>query len=226
MTRLLRALLVVILGWIGFSSTAEAAIAEPVPSIVHAYDYDGMTLPSPEPNLSLSERGPPSRASGHTTHDAVDSWSHDASPRSGRDATLTVYHDNDLAEAVQTAKTRVTFLEVTPGFQRTATRAMRWHVAANTAEKVAVNGETTATKLGRDMHASWDYGPGYTKEFPLRAGGRVDGLNMEARNIFELKPNNPRAIRLGERQIEGYLAKLNEQFPGTPWTGSVVTYGP
>ena len=64
MTRLLRALLVVILGWIGFSSTAEAEIAEPVPSIVHAYDYDGMTLPSPEPNLSLSERGPPSRGSG------------------------------------------------------------------------------------------------------------------------------------------------------------------
>jgi hypothetical protein len=62
-------------------------------------------------------------------------------------------------------------------------------------------------------------------EFTLRAGGRVDAINFEALNILELKPNNPRAIRLGERQVEGYLAKLNEQFPGKPWTGSVVTYG-
>lgn len=44
------------------------------------------------------------------------------------------------------------------------------------------------------------------------------------RQVVELKPNNARAIRLGEKQLEGYLEKLNEQFPGTPWTGSVVTY--
>ena len=98
--------------------------------------------------------------------------------------------------------------------------------AAKTAEKVAVNGETTATRLGREMHASWDYGPGFTKEFTLRGGGRVDAINFETRQVIELKPNNPRAIRLGGRQIEGYLSKLNEQFPGEPWTGSVVTYGP
>ncbi len=99
-------------------------------------------------------------------------------------------------------------------------------LAANTAEKVAINGETTATRLGREMHASWDYGPGFTKEFTLRGGGRVDAINFETRQVIELKPNNPRAIRLGNRQIEDYLAKLNEQFPGEPWTGSVVTYGP
>ncbi|MFE4542361.1 RHS repeat-associated core domain-containing protein [Arthrobacter sp. NPDC056727] len=99
-------------------------------------------------------------------------------------------------------------------------------VAAAKSERVAINGETAATKLGRDMHKAWNYGPGYEKEFTLRAGGRVDAINFETRHIFELKPNNPRAIRLGERQIEGYVAKLNEQFPGKPWTGSVVTYGP
>ncbi|GAB3264633.1 DNRLRE domain-containing protein [Nocardioides dilutus] len=96
--------------------------------------------------------------------------------------------------------------------------------AANTAEKVAINGETTATAYGRLMHQTFDYGPGFSREFTLRAGGRVDAINFETREVLELKPNNARAIRLGERQLEGYIAKLNEQFPGDPWIGRVVTY--
>ena len=99
-------------------------------------------------------------------------------------------------------------------------------IVATEAESVAVNGETAATKLGREMHKSWDYGPGFEKEFTLEAGGRVDAINFETREVIELKPNNPRAIRLGERQVADYIAKLNEQFPGDPWTGQVVTYGP
>jgi Restriction endonuclease fold toxin 9 len=110
--------------------------------------------------------------------------------------------------------------------RRTSTTKLAGSVATEAAERVAVNGETTATRLGREMHASWDYGPGFTKEFSLRGGGRVDAINFETRQIIELKPNNPRAIRLGNSQIEGYLAKLNEQFPGEPWTGSVVTCTP
>ena len=74
------------------------------------------------------------------------------------------------------------------------------------------------------MHSTWDYGPGFSREFTLKAGGRVDGINFETREIIELKPNNPRAIRLGNQQVDGYIAKLNEQFPGDPWTGRVVTY--
>lgn len=99
-------------------------------------------------------------------------------------------------------------------------------VAANTAERVAVNGETTATKLGREMHASWDYGPGFEKEFRLPSGKRVDGINFETRQVVELKPNNPRQIRLGQRQVDGYVDELNQAYPGdSPWPGSVVTYG-
>lgn len=97
-------------------------------------------------------------------------------------------------------------------------------VAANTAETVAVNGETVAITFGRQMHATWDYGPGFSPEFTLKAGGRADGINFGTRELIELKPNNPRAIRLGNQQLEGYIAKLNEQFPGEPWTGRVVTY--
>lgn len=99
-------------------------------------------------------------------------------------------------------------------------------LAATTAERVTVNGETSATKLGRDMHASWDYGRGFEKEFRLPSGKRVDGINFETREIVELKPNNPRQIRLGQRQVDAYVDELNQAYPGdTPWTGSVVTYG-
>lgn len=101
--------------------------------------------------------------------------------------------------------------------------------AATVAEEgasVAVNGETAATALGRATHAAWDYGPGFEKEFTLEAGGRVDAINFETREVVELKPNNPRQIRLGGRQLDGYIAKLNAEFPGAPWIGRLVTYGP
>ena len=96
--------------------------------------------------------------------------------------------------------------------------------AAEEGTAAAVNGETAATAYGRDMHTSWDFGPGFKPEFSLRAGGRVDAINFETREIVELKPNNPRAIRLGNKQLDDYIAKLNEQFPGDPWTGRIVTY--
>ncbi|GAA1250398.1 RHS repeat-associated core domain-containing protein [Janibacter melonis] len=96
---------------------------------------------------------------------------------------------------------------------------------ARTANR-AVNGETSATRRGREMHKNWDYGPGYVKEFRLKSGKRVDALNAETRHVQELKPNNPRAIRQGQRQVQGYVDELNTMYPKGPrWTGSVVTYG-
>ena len=55
----------------------------------------------------------------------------------------------------------------------------------------ARNGETSATKLGRDTHRAWDYGQGFEKEFTLPIGKRVDGINFESREVVELKPDNP-----------------------------------
>ena len=103
-------------------------------------------------------------------------------------------------------------------------RLVSGHCVAAEAETVAINGETAATAYGKAMHASWDYGPGFRSEFTLKAGGRVDGINFQTREIIELKPNNPRAIRMGNQQLDDYIAKLNAQFPGDPWTGRVVTY--
>lgn len=64
------------------------------------------------------------------------------------------------------------------------------------------------------MHATWDYGPGFQREFRLPSGRQVDGINLQTRQIVELKPNNPRAIRLGQRQLDDYLAELNDVYPG------------
>lgn len=74
------------------------------------------------------------------------------------------------------------------------------------------------------MHKTYDYGPGFEREFRLDSGRRVDGINFETREVIELKPNNPRAIRLGNQQLEDYIAELNDMYPGSPWTGKVATY--
>lgn len=74
------------------------------------------------------------------------------------------------------------------------------------------------------MHQTYDYGPGFRREFALDSGLRADAVNLQTREVLELKPNNPRAIRLGNQQLEDYIAELNEMYPGSPWTGKVVTY--
>jgi hypothetical protein len=100
---------------------------------------------------------------------------------------------------------------------------VRFVVAAK-AGTVAKNGETAATRAGRAWHQAWDYGPGFEKEFVLPSGKRVDGINFTTREIRELKPNNPRAMRRGQNQVDKYLDELHREFPGQPWTGQVVTY--
>jgi hypothetical protein len=84
-------------------------------------------------------------------------------------------------------------------------------------------GETVATRAGRAAHRDFDPGPGFQKEFRLPSGKRVDAVNFETKQVFELKPNNPRAIRRGERQLEVYLEELNELYGGG-FTGTVKIY--
>jgi hypothetical protein len=52
---------------------------------------------------------------------------------------------------------------------------------------------------------------------------RVDAIDRKNKKILELKPNNPRAIADGERQVQGYVDAMNERFGGG-WSGEVVTY--
>ena len=81
-------------------------------------------------------------------------------------------------------------------------------------------GETSATKRGREMHEDWDYGPDVVKEQKIGPGARVDGLDEINHIVYELKPNNPRAIARGLRQLDRYLAILGE----SDWAGVLVLY--
>jgi RHS repeat-associated protein len=84
-------------------------------------------------------------------------------------------------------------------------------------------GETAATRAGRAAHKAFDPGPGFQKEFRLPSGRRPDAVNFETKQVLELKPNNPKAIRGGERQVQQYVDELNELYGGG-FTGRVVTY--
>lgn len=81
-------------------------------------------------------------------------------------------------------------------------------------------GETSSTKFGREMHSNWDYGPGVEKEITIGPGARVDGIDYTRKIVYELKPNNPRAINRGIKQLVRYLDIL-----GDDWIGVLITYG-
>ncbi|HZI05908.1 MAG TPA: hypothetical protein VEZ71_17895 [Archangium sp.] len=84
-------------------------------------------------------------------------------------------------------------------------------------------GETEAAKRGRQAHTDWQPGEGYEKEVRLPSGRRADAVNAEKKDVKELKPNNPRAIKRGEKQVETYRRELEER-RGGQWTGQVETY--
>ena len=84
-------------------------------------------------------------------------------------------------------------------------------------------GETAATAAGRAAHKAWKPPPGFQKEYRLPSGRRADAVNEATREVIELKPNNPRAIRDGHRQLQRYIDELQET-TGQPWTGRVETY--
>jgi hypothetical protein len=91
--------------------------------------------------------------------------------------------------------------------------------------KSGSGGETEATKRGREAHIQWDPGPGFEKEVTLPSGKRADAVNLETREVKELKPDNPRALKRGERQVEGYRRELEKE-RGGEWKGKVESYKP
>ena len=85
------------------------------------------------------------------------------------------------------------------------------------------NGETDATKRGREEHKKWDPGEGFKKEVPLPSGKRADAVNFVEKHVKELKPDSARAVKRGKKQVEQYLKELKEQHGGD-WKSSVETY--
>lgn len=58
------------------------------------------------------------------------------------------------------------------------------------------------------------------KEQTIGAGARVDGIDYVNRIVYELKPNNPRAIRRGMKQLDRYLDILGAD----NWAGVLMLY--
>ncbi|MEP6492499.1 MAG: RHS repeat-associated core domain-containing protein [bacterium] len=100
-----------------------------------------------------------------------------------------------------------------------ATAAFVWFNNSRT------SGETPATAGGREAHKTWDPGAGFQKEVRLPNGKRCDALNPETCEIKELKPDNERAKKRGEKQLQEYKKELEEQ-TGKEHKTTLETYKP
>jgi RHS repeat-associated protein len=80
-----------------------------------------------------------------------------------------------------------------------------------------------ALKRGQEAHKARQYPQGFKKEVTLPSGKRMDAYNQEAREVRELKPNNPRAIRQGEKQLQEYCREC-DRVHGPGHTGTLETY--
>ena len=80
-------------------------------------------------------------------------------------------------------------------------------------------GCTEASRKGIQKHKEWNYGEGVQKEIKIGPGARVDGYDDINKIVYELKPNNTRAINRGLKQLDRYLNILGED-----WVGILLTY--
>ncbi len=88
-------------------------------------------------------------------------------------------------------------------------------------------GETAATRAGRSAHKSYENtlggGDYQFNRALLDTGLRPDAVSFSQRIVRELKPDNPKAIARGWRQVKRYRDILEER-TGMTWTAHVDTY--
>ena len=94
----------------------------------------------------------------------------------------------------------------------------------NKSNKIVPHGETQFTKYGRQAHINYLPGESYEKEFRLPSGRRADAVSLEKGDVRELKPNNPKAIKRGEKQVKEYMKELENAYPDIKWEWHVDTY--
>ncbi len=60
----------------------------------------------------------------------------------------------------------------------------------------------------------------------FKSGRRIDFLDIKNGKVYELKPNNPRAIRAGMKQLEQYIKELKEhpKLKHIEWEGVLEAY--
>ncbi|MBB6561647.1 RHS repeat-associated protein [Acidovorax soli] len=86
-------------------------------------------------------------------------------------------------------------------------------------------GENAAAAVGRRAHFNYRFalGENFDMKARLLSGKRPDAVDWANSQVRELKPDNPRAVSLGERQVEGYRKEL-ELMTNRPWTSVVDVY--
>ena len=105
-------------------------------------------------------------------------------------------------------------------------RGARREAAQNGAEQAARRGpEPPQLARGKRAHREEPVQSGERAEVPTPSGKRMDRYNEEAAHIREIKPDNPRALRAGERQVEGYKKEM-DQATGRSHTTEVTPYDP
>ena len=62
------------------------------------------------------------------------------------------------------------------------------------------------------------------KEFRLDSGKRLDFIDLSSQTIYELKPNNPRGLAAGLKQLKIYIQDTEAQFGTTGWKGVLDLY--
>lgn len=96
------------------------------------------------------------------------------------------------------------------------------------AAKAGVQFTRSSLQIGQQMHKAYkaDLVNGVTrfKEYVFNSGRRADFIDLEKGIIYELKPNNPRGIREGYRQLQQYLDDARAQFPDINWTTVLDVY--
>ena len=105
--------------------------------------------------------------------------------------------------------------------------------------KSCTSGENSAAKRGRQKHDEYKKDKVkegvFEKEFPVTLSngkkGRIDAIDFENKIIYELKPDNPRAIARGTKQANDYKAAIEgmknsdgSSTYGSGWTTVVDTY--
>lgn len=120
------------------------------------------------------------------------------------------------ADAVSTTKVAENVGEATLSYSKNSPVA-----SSTTTQK---GGENSHTILGKEMHKKYNPGEGYIKEFPLPSGKRADAVNIDKADVRELKPNNKRAIKAGEKQVKNYVNELKELYPDKKWEWHIDTY--
>lgn len=105
-------------------------------------------------------------------------------------------------------------------------KAKKIEQKAEKAARGSANPSTAkAARRGQEAHKNQTYPEGFEKEVELPSRKRMDAYNRETKEVRELKPNNPRAVARGQKQVDGYCRECDQVY-GPGHTGKVETYDP